>query len=452
MTAAVPLHDVVVIGGGPAGAVTARQLALAGLDVTVLERQRMPRFQIGESLLPRSFDQLAELGLAEGLEQVPSVVKRGGEFVMGHGLDQPSWARFRQALEGTGEAAINVARAPFDEFLLQAARQAGAQVEEGSAVRSLERLEEGRVELTTTAPEGQPRQLRARWLIDASGQAAVVGRHLGSRQALPRPRRVAYFGHFRGVRRHSGEEGGYVSIVICKEGWFWLIPLDDEHTSIGLVIEEAAAKRSKVAAREMLAWGIERCPVVAERCREAAFVGAAGVRADFSYTCRPFAGPGYFLVGDAATFVDPIFSTGVCLGMMSGAEAADHLARILRDGEPAGPLLRKYRRFVDGSSGVFFRLVDQFYDPAFRDLFLSEEGPFGVHRAISSVLAGDIYPRPRWALRWRLALMEVFIALQRRIALVPRRREHSLFAGAAADSLSAAAPRMDQQPPPVATV
>ncbi len=439
MAAAPPQLDVVVIGGGPAGAITARQLALGGLDVVLLERQPMPRFQIGESLLPRTFDQLRDLGLGAQLEQLPRVTKGGAEFVVGHGLDAPSWAHFSEALDGTGEESVNITRAPFDAMLVEAAREAGARVEEGVGVRGLNCLEEGRVELEAKGPEGSSRQWRARWLVDASGQATVVGRHLGSRQALPLERRVACFGHFRGVRRHAGEAGGYISIVICQEGWFWLIPLDDEHTSIGLVIDQEAARKSGVAAREVLAWGIERCPVVAERCQAAELVGATRVRADFSYSCRPYAGSGYFLVGDAATFIDPIFSTGVCLGMMSGAEAALHLLRILRQGRSAKPLLRKYRRYVERSSRTFYRLVEQFYDPAFRDLFLGTKGPLGVHRAMLSVLAGDVYPRPRFSMRWRMALMELFIVLQRRVGLAPRRQAYSLLDRAGASSFPTAA-------------
>lgn len=429
----VPPHDVVVIGGGPAGAVTARQLALAGLDVVVLERQPMPRFQIGESLLPRTFDQLEQLGLRESLRQVPTVAKHGAEFAIGHGLEPSSWARFADALPGTGSESINVARAPFDAFLLTAARKAGARVEEGLTMRRLERLEEGRVELVATDHRGIDQSLAGRWLVDASGQATVVGKHLGSRRALPVPRRLAYFGHFRGVRRPADLDGGYISIIMCREAWFWIIPLDDEHTSIGMVIEERAAQRSGVVAREMLGWGIERCPLLAERCQTAELLGKTKVRADFSYTCRPFAGPGYFLVGDAGTFIDPIFSTGVCMGMMSASEAADHLIAILRHGKSVRSRQRQYRRFVERSSRVFYRLVEHFYDPAFRDLFLSGTGPLGVHRALLSVLAGDVYPRPRLAMRWRLALMEIFIALQRHFDLVPRRRDHSLWENRGAD-------------------
>lgn len=151
------------------------------------------------------------------------------------------------------------------------------------------------------------------------------------------------------------------------------------------------------------------------------------VEADFSYTCRPYAGAGYFLVGDAAVFVDPVFSTGVCLGMVAAVEAAAAVGRLLGGADPSLER-RRFVRFVSASSAVFFRLVDHFYRPSFRDLFLAAQGPLDVHRAAIGVLAGHVFPRPAFALRWRLKLMDAFVAMQRYLPLAPRRHGHSLLA------------------------
>ncbi|MDY7093726.1 MAG: tryptophan 7-halogenase [Acidobacteriota bacterium] len=416
-------YDGIIVGGGPAGALAARQLALAGLRPLVLEKHRHPRFHIGESLLPRTLQQLRELGLEERLQQIPHVPKLGGEFLIGHAEDPPVRIWFRDALGRSCGESVNLARAPFDEMLLEAAREAGAEVREDCAVRSILRLEDGDVAVDTE--EGE---FRGQYLIDASGQATVVGRHLGTRQVLPRLKKVAYYGHFRGVRRQPGPEGGFISIIMCEEGWFWIIPLDDETTSIGLVLHHGDARKLPVPAHQVLGWAVRRCPALWQRCEQASFPERNHVTADFSYTCRPFAGPGYFLTGDAATFVDPVFSTGVCMGMMSAQRAAEHVtALVQRRGAGAESRRRSYRRYIERSSKPFFRLVDQFYEPAFRELLLNEEGPFQVHRALISLLAGNVFPRPIRSVRWRLHLFNLFVALQRRVPLTPRHRPFALF-------------------------
>jgi len=420
-------HDVLVAGGGPAGATAAILLARAGLDVAVAERARFPRFHVGESLLPRNLPLLRELGVAGRLGEVPHHRKLGAEFAYGHEAGSLRF-RFTEGLIDRDTETLNVERAAFDALLLDQARRAGATVFEETAVREILALgEDGAVVRLAGRAEGV---VAARQLLDATGQSTLVGKHLGTREVYPDHRKVAFFGHLRGVERLPGDEAGHPCIVMMEDGWFWLIALDAERTSAGLVMDADRARRAGrehgVPPERMLAWGIARCPFVARRARDAVLPETNHVGADFSYRCRPYAGPGYFLLGDAATFLDPIFSTGICLAMVGAAEAARGVERILAGGDPV-PVRSAYCRFVDAGTETFFRLVRRYYQPAFRDLMMEGEGPLSVHRALFSLLAGHVFPRPPWPLRWRLRLMELLTEVQARVPLVSRRPTVPLY-------------------------
>jgi flavin-dependent dehydrogenase len=228
---------------------------------------------------------------------------------------------------------------------------------------------------------------------------------------------------------------------MLEEGWFWMIPLDEYRTSVGLVMDPEIARKVQrtegITADRMLAWGIARCPAVRQRMVRAAGPETNLIAADFSYRCRPYAGPGYFLVGDAAAFMDPIFSTGVCVAMTGAAAAARQVIDLLAGRTSPRRARAAHIALLEQSTGSLFRIIRQYYDHSFRELFLNGTGPFQMHRAVIGVLAGNVFPPP-WELRWRMMLFHLCVALNRWVPLVPRRQRFSLVSSIPGEPVAAA--------------
>jgi hypothetical protein len=196
---------------------------------------------------------------------------------------------------------------------------------------------------------------------------------------------------------------------------------------VGFVCSPALCKTIGVAPNHLLQWAVERCPVVRHRLRACDITTDNQIVADFSYTCKPVAGDGYFLLGDAGSFLDPIFSTGVALAMMSARCAAEQVKMIFNNQMSSARARRTYIKFFEGSTGVFWHLIRNYYTHSFRELFLEGEGPLNVHGAIISILAGHVFPKPPWSLRWRLWLFDFIMQINRFFPLVPKRQQFSLL-------------------------
>ncbi|MDP1663116.1 MAG: NAD(P)/FAD-dependent oxidoreductase [Phycisphaerales bacterium] len=409
-------YDVVIAGGGPAGSTAAIVLARAGFRVCVLEKDRHPRFHIGESILPRTMLLLRQLGLEQAVLELTHVTKLGAEFGFGNDHRTRKFS-FADGLV-PGSSVFNIERSKFDKLLLDKAREAGAEVFEGRPVKGVTRLQENAVEVETA--EGP---VSGRLLLDASGHGTVVGRALKLRRNFEDPelQKVAYFQHFENVERPPGNESGHPAIFMCDEGWFWVIGLSETKTSVGFVTRPSFAKSLNVSPSRLLQWAVSRCPVVRHRMRDATGPAENLVLADFSYRCRPYAGPGYFMIGDAACFLDPIFSNGVTLAMMGSAHTAELAAAMLRGETSARSARARHVRYIERGTRPFWRLIRAYYKHSFRELFVHGTGPLQMPGAIISVLAGQVFPQQPWKLRWRHAAFDFCVWLQQYHALSPRR-------------------------------
>ena len=396
------MHDVIVIGGGPAGSTTATLLAKQGFDVLLLERERFPRFQIGESLLPFNNDVFARLGILDQLEQGDFVPKYGAEFVTGDGSRGYTF-RFDQNLKAPHDRAFQVTRAKFDELLMKTASEAGVAVRQETNVVGVDLSS-----ATVTTASGET--IQARFIVDASGHSAFLGGKLGGRAQIERLKSVATFAHYRNVPRPPGREGGNIVVVVLRDAWFWMIPITQEIMSVGLVATRDHVKSCGLRPEELLERTIRETPYTAERMKDAERVCEVRTRKDFSYAMERIVGENFACVGDAAGFLDPIFSTGVYMAMKSAVIVADGIGSLLKNGDMR-PLLA-YQRSFRKAIERYLRFVAQFYTRPVLELFLSPHSRFGLIKAIVRVLAGDVWGTPGG--RFKLGIFFALVALQRR--------------------------------------
>lgn len=400
--------EVLIIGGGPAGACAAMYLAKRGVRSRILEKDQFPRFHVGESLLPSINPMLDELGLLEPLARLPKVPKYGAEVALGW-QETGAHLHFKLGKPWGEQDTFNIERAVFDKALLDHARMQDAiEVHDGVAVTGVKQLRDDGCVVQTTDGE-----MQARIVLDCSGQATVLGRLLKRKHVIEAHRKVAFMGHFKKVKRLTGDASGFISLVMADDGWFWVIPIDEERTSIGMVMDKSAIgqmRRSGVAPGRELAWALPRTPCLAARLESAEYPDTNGTIADFSYHCSPGAGPGHLMVGDAEAFLDPVFSSGLYLAITAARDAAHTTQAILSGSDPEASR-RRYLKQVAQRKSFFFRYINLYYSHPFRELLLQGEGPLGVHRALIAVLSGRCEKIP-FAMRWRLSLLNVFHRMQ----------------------------------------
>jgi flavin-dependent dehydrogenase len=410
------VHDVIVVGGGPAGASLAARLAQRGRRVALFEKERFPRFHIGESLLPCSMPLFDALGVMPALEQARFLPKFGAEFVSADGATRKRYA-FADGLLGGAASAFEVDRAEFDKVLLDHAAAQGAKVEEETQVTRF-RVEPGApAEVVVRAKDGSERTEQAELIVDATGQSALFAGRLGLRKMEPDLRNFAVFSHFEGATRAEGSREGDISVVLVNEGWWWVIPLRGDRTSVGLV-GRAHALAGRKPDEAYLNERIASAPYLAERLARARRVAPVRTISDWSYKSSALAGDRWLIVGDAGAFIDPVFSTGVFLGMTGAFLAAEFIESALDQKRFERRHFVAYERKMRSLVATYTSFVKGFYTPEFAELLLHPSDKFQLRAAITSLLAG--HGARSFSLSWRVALFRFLARLNRDLPLTPR--------------------------------
>ncbi len=409
-------YDVIVIGGGPAGAASATRLAQRGRRVLLLEKEHFPRFHIGESMLPCSMPLIEELGALPRLKAAEFLPKYAAEFVTADGSLKRRYA-FADGLVTGPSSAYEVDRSVFDKLLLDNAAERGVEVRQGVQVVRFDLDRERGVDVVARAEDGTESTIHAEMLIDATGQSSLLAGRLGLREMDQELKNFAVFSHYEGAARASGDEEGDISVVLVPEGWWWVIPLKDDRTSVGLVLPSRTLRGQKPDEAYLNAQ-IAQTPYLHERLAGAKRVAPVRTISDYSYVSRQVAGDRFLLVGDAAAFIDPVFSTGVYLGLVGAFRAAEAVEAALRSRNFQRSQFLSYERDVLKNVATYKRFVKGFYTPEFVDVLMSPSDWLELRAAITSLLAG--YGVDRFQVNWRVLVFRAIARANKRFSLVPR--------------------------------
>ncbi len=381
--------DVLVIGGGPAGSTVSSLLAERGWSVTQVEKDSHPKFHIGESLLPMNLPILEKLGVLEQVHEI-GILKYGVEFNC-TSREKPTTYYFENALNKNHPYAYEVQRDKFDKILFENAKQKGVVNLENTRVTSVEFQDDESCFVHAKNENGEKLEWHARFLIDASGRGTVLGNQFKTKQRSKAHSSAAVFGHFSGVERRAGKDEGNISVYWFEHGWFWFIPFKDGTMSVGAVCWPYYLNSRKVDVEQFLMDTIKLCPAAQHRMEKSKLISPVTATGNFSYKLKKMYGKGYLIVGDAFAFVDPVFSSGVLLGMNGAMRAADVVDGLLKNPANAKKLLKEHDRIIRYGLKTFSWFIYRITQPAMRNMFMGPRNWFRIEEGALSLLAGDLF-------------------------------------------------------------
>ena len=410
--------DILIIGGGPVGTTAATLLSEKGYSVCLLEKAKHPRFHIGESLLPMNLPILERLGVLEQIKEI-GIIKYGAEF---NALDPVTqqWKQetfyFEKSFNKKYSYAYEVRRSEFDSIQFENGKNKGVTVLENHKVIQVEFYLPGHVIVSHKEQNKEPEKLYGRYVIDASGRDSLLSRKMKLKQKNPHHQSSAIFGHFSDVERRTGKDEGNISIYWFEHGWFWLIPLSDGSMSVGAVCWPEYLKTLEGSTEAFLWKTIAMNSAVATRMKNAKNLGEIRATGNFAYTSKQMWGRDFMLLGDAFAFVDPVFSSGVYLGMSGAEQAAETIDRCFKNPEKTALYCNELEKRLRKGINEMCWFIYRFTSPVMKRLFMDPRNDWHVESAVISMLAGDIFDNK--AVKRRLKLFH-FIYYSYAVRMLP---------------------------------
>jgi flavin-dependent dehydrogenase len=398
-------YDVAIIGGGPAGSVAGATLALSGRRVVILEKEKFPRFRVGESLLPASSDTFDRIGVKEKLDRAGFLVKHGGEISSACGTARGTYF-FRNGLNVRWKTSYQVDRSKFDQVLLDHAHDCGCEVRYAVSLTSFT-LNRDEIVLSCDRETVQ-----AKYLIDCSGRNAILANHLQLKEPYSHLRKFSVFAYFQGPPLPPDPEASLTRMIRADDCWCWVIPMAEGKWSVGVVMDHDRFRSLQVSPEDAFEQCVQKQPEVYNRIGQAKRFTPVRATADFSYRVRRMFGDRWLMAGDAAGFIDPVFSSGVYIATYSGEQAAMALKTALERPRARKRAFRRYQRLVEERFATYLKLSSGWYTQEFIEIFLQPRGRIKLAPAISSVLGGN--PVRKLGIKLRLQLFYLLVYLQGR--------------------------------------
>ncbi|MFK7734910.1 MAG: NAD(P)/FAD-dependent oxidoreductase [Pirellulaceae bacterium] len=385
-------YDVVVIGGGPAGCSAAALVAEAGNSVLLLERESLPRFHVGESLMPECYWPLQKLGMIDRMKSSQFTPKKSVQFVGASGRTSAPFY-FEEHDPRENSTTWQVERADFDKMLWDRAAELGADCVDETRVMDVMIDDDQRAHgVKIRTADGEMREIRSKVVMDGSGQQSLIANKLGIREDIPNLKKAAMWSYYKGAQRDEGDNAGATIVMHTseKDSWFWYIPLSNGITSVGCVGDNDYMLKSGMDSESRYNLEVERCEGLKPRLENAERVDKVHVAKEYSYWTHQHAGDGWVLIGDAFGFIDPLYSSGVYFALVMGDRASQAVNAGLANNDCSGAQLGSWCEEFKQGSTLIRKLVEAFYTKEFSFAGFLKNNP-AYQGNLTDLLIGRIF-------------------------------------------------------------